>query len=37
MPVEDIALNKVCLAWTATRRSRIIYDFADLATTITWA
>ena len=24
------------LAWTAGRRSRLIYDFADLATTVDW-
>jgi DNA-binding transcriptional LysR family regulator len=34
--VNDLALNKVCLAWTASRRSRLIYDFADLATTVDW-
>jgi DNA-binding transcriptional LysR family regulator len=33
VPVNDLALNKVALAWTASRRSRLIYDFADLATT----
>ena len=32
----DIALNKVCLAWIASRRSRLIYDFAELAADIDW-
>jgi DNA-binding transcriptional LysR family regulator len=36
VPVEDIALNHVCLAWTASRRSRIIHDFAEIAAGITW-
>jgi DNA-binding transcriptional LysR family regulator len=29
--VSDIALNQVCLAWDATRRSRVIQDFAAIA------
>jgi DNA-binding transcriptional LysR family regulator len=29
--VSDIALNQVCLAWDATRRSQLIQDFAALA------
>jgi DNA-binding transcriptional LysR family regulator len=37
IPVEDIALNRVCLAWMATRRSRMIYDFAEIATTVALA
>jgi DNA-binding transcriptional LysR family regulator len=36
VPVEDIALNHVCLAWTASRRSRIINDFVEIAVGITW-
>ncbi|MGW1346658.1 LysR family transcriptional regulator [Kribbella sp. NPDC002412] len=31
VPVNDIAANKVCLAWIASRRSRLIHDFADAA------
>jgi DNA-binding transcriptional LysR family regulator len=30
--VSDIAPNQVCLAWDATRRSRLIQDFAAIAT-----
>ena len=29
--VSDIPLNQVCLAWDATRRSRLIQDFAAIA------
>jgi DNA-binding transcriptional LysR family regulator len=29
--VSDIAPNQVCLAWDATRRSRLIQDFAAIA------
>jgi DNA-binding transcriptional LysR family regulator len=29
--VGDIAPNQVCLAWDATRRSRLIQDFAAIA------
>jgi DNA-binding transcriptional LysR family regulator len=29
--VSDIAANQVCLAWDATRRSRVIQDFAAIA------
>jgi len=36
VPVNDIAANKVCLAWMASRRSRLIYDFAELAVTVDW-
>jgi DNA-binding transcriptional LysR family regulator len=36
VPVEDIALNHVCLAWIASRRSTIIHDFAEIAASITW-
>jgi DNA-binding transcriptional LysR family regulator len=31
VPVDDLGPNHVCLAWTATRRSRAIQDFADVA------
>jgi DNA-binding transcriptional LysR family regulator len=31
LPVDDLGPNQVCLAWTANRRSRIIYEFADIA------
>jgi DNA-binding transcriptional LysR family regulator len=34
IPVEDIAPNRVCLAWIASRRSRTIYDFAEIATAL---
>jgi DNA-binding transcriptional LysR family regulator len=36
VPVNDIAANKVCLAWIASRRSRLVYDFAELAATVDW-
>ncbi|MFG1812883.1 LysR family transcriptional regulator [Kribbella sp. NPDC049174] len=36
VPVTDIAANKVCLAWMASRRSPLIYDFAELAADIDW-
>jgi DNA-binding transcriptional LysR family regulator len=36
VPIEDIGPNHVCLAWSATRRSRIIYTFADLAAELSW-
>ncbi|GAA1683524.1 LysR substrate-binding domain-containing protein [Kribbella yunnanensis] len=36
VPVNDIALNKVCLAWLASRRSRSIQEFAALAGTVDW-
>jgi DNA-binding transcriptional LysR family regulator len=31
IPVDDISPNRVSLAWDAARRSRLIYEFADLA------
>jgi DNA-binding transcriptional LysR family regulator len=31
IPVEDIGPNRVCLAWVASRRSRLIYEFAEIA------
>jgi DNA-binding transcriptional LysR family regulator len=31
IPVEDISPNQVSLAWDASRRSRLINEFADLA------
>jgi DNA-binding transcriptional LysR family regulator len=31
IPVEDISPNQVSLAWDASRRSRLVYEFADLA------
>jgi DNA-binding transcriptional LysR family regulator len=34
--LNDLASNKVCLAWIAARRSPLIYDFAEIATTIDW-
>ena len=38
VPVDDLAPNKVCLAWIATRRSRLLHDFADIAAaTVEWA
>jgi len=32
VPVDDISPSRVSLARDATRRSRLIYEFADLAT-----
>jgi hypothetical protein len=34
LPVEDIEPNQVCLAWIASRRSRLIYEFADIASDV---
>jgi DNA-binding transcriptional LysR family regulator len=31
IPVEDISPNQVSLAWDATRRSRLIHEFVELA------
>ncbi|GHH09500.1 LysR family transcriptional regulator [Streptomyces lanatus] len=31
LPVEDIGLNEVALAWVASRRSPLIHDFAEAA------
>jgi DNA-binding transcriptional LysR family regulator len=31
IPVEDISPNQVSLAWDASRRNRLLYEFADLA------
>jgi DNA-binding transcriptional LysR family regulator len=31
IPIRDISHNEVALAWDAARRSRLIYEFADLA------
>lgn len=31
VPVDDLGPNHVCLAWTATRRSKVVHDFADIA------
>jgi DNA-binding transcriptional LysR family regulator len=36
VPVDNLAPNTVCLAWIATRRSRLIQDFATLATSARW-
>ncbi|MFG1908059.1 LysR family transcriptional regulator [Kribbella sp. NPDC048928] len=36
VPVENLAANTVCLAWIATRRSRLIQAFADLAQQVSW-
>ncbi len=36
VPVSELATNKVALAWIASRRSRLLYDFAELATTVDW-
>jgi DNA-binding transcriptional LysR family regulator len=30
--IHDIAPNQICLAWESTRRSRLIQEFADIAT-----
>lgn len=34
LPVEDIEPNQVCLAWIASRRSRLIYEFVDIASDV---
>jgi len=34
IPVEDIAPNRVCLAWMAARESQAIHDFAEIAATL---
>jgi DNA-binding transcriptional LysR family regulator len=36
VPVDNLAPNKVSLAWIASRRSRLIYDFADIAAAVDW-
>ncbi|HET6986878.1 MAG TPA: LysR family substrate-binding domain-containing protein, partial [Kribbella sp.] len=36
VPVDNLAPNKVSLAWIASRRSRLIYDFANLAASVDW-
>jgi DNA-binding transcriptional LysR family regulator len=36
VPVENLSANPVCLAWIATRRSRLIQAFADLAQQVSW-
>ena len=37
VPVNDLTTNKVSLAWIATRRSRLLHDFADIAAGVEWA
>jgi len=34
LPVEDIEPNQVCIAWIASRRSRLIYEFVDIASDV---
>jgi len=36
VPVNDLAPNKVCLAWLASRRTRAIQEFAALAGRVEW-
>ncbi|TDW75861.1 LysR family transcriptional regulator [Kribbella pratensis] len=36
VPVDDLALNAVCLAWVSSRRSRLIHDFAAIAPQVAW-
>ncbi|WP_432949589.1 LysR family transcriptional regulator [Kribbella sp. CA-253562] len=36
VPVEDLGPNHVALAWPATRRTRTIFTFADLAENLAW-
>ena len=36
VPVDNLAPNTVCLAWIASRRSRLLQDFATLATSVSW-
>ncbi len=36
VPVNDLAPNKISLAWLASRRSRAIQEFAALAGTVDW-
>ncbi len=31
VPVADLPPNEVCLAWVAARRSRVIFEFAEIA------
>jgi DNA-binding transcriptional LysR family regulator len=31
IPVEDVAPSRVCAAWIATRRSRLIHEFVEIA------
>ena len=35
--MNDLTTNKVALAWIATRRSRLLHDFADVAAAVEWA
>ena len=30
VPVEDLPPNEVCLAWVASRRSRLVFEFAEI-------
>jgi DNA-binding transcriptional LysR family regulator len=34
IPVDDIGPNQVCLAWMASRQSKVIRDFVEIATTL---
>jgi len=34
VPVDDIGPSRVCLAWIAARRSRLIRDFAEVASAL---
>jgi DNA-binding transcriptional LysR family regulator len=36
VPVENLAPNKVSLAWIASRRSHLIHDFANTAAAVDW-
>ena len=36
VPVEDLALNTVSLAWVSSRRSPLIQDFAAIAPKVAW-
>lgn len=35
VPVEDLPPNEVCLAWVSGRRSRVIFEFADIFADLT--
>lgn len=34
VPVEDLPPNEVCLAWVAARRSRLIFAFAEILSSV---
>lgn len=36
VPIEDIGPSQVALAWSASRRSRAVYSFVELAASLSW-